>query len=85
MFNVASYLEKFKKMEPDGDTEKRAVQKALLEKTGISVEKSTMRISGGVVYLNISGILKNEVYMNKNSVLVAIYNTLGDKRIKDIR
>lgn len=85
MFNVSSYLEKFKKMAPAGDQEKRAAEKAIFESVGIHIEKESLRVSGGILYISASGALKNEVYMNKSGILKKIQEILGDGRIKDIR
>jgi hypothetical protein len=85
MFNVSSYLEKFRKMAPDGDVEKRAAERAITESIGMAVEKGALRISGGVLYVSVSGALKAEIYMNKSGILKKIQEILGDNRIKDIR
>ena len=85
MFNIATYLEKFKKMEPPGDSVKCAAEKAILEAVGIRIEKKEMTVVDGVLFLSVSSIVKNEVYMSKRGVLKKMRAILGEKAVKDIR
>jgi hypothetical protein len=85
MFNIATYLEKFKKMEMPGDAVKCAAEKAIFESVGIKVEKKEMNVVDGVLFLTVPSIVKNEVYMSKRGILEKMRETLKEKAIKDIR
>ncbi|MCX6735667.1 MAG: DciA family protein [Candidatus Parcubacteria bacterium] len=85
MFNIATYLEKFKKMEAPGDTVKCAAEKAIFESVGIKIEKNEMNVVDGVLFLTVPSIVKNEVYMSKRSILEKMREILKEKAIKDIR
>jgi len=85
MFNVSFYLEKFKKLEPSGNREKNAAEEVIFESVGVKIEKNSISVSNGVLYLTVSPSLKNEIYMNKKNILRKIKERLGDGRIQDIR
>jgi hypothetical protein len=85
MFNIATYLEKFKKLEPAGDTVKTASIQAIFEVVGVKIEKNEMNVRDGVLFLVIPSAVKNEVYMNKGAILEKIKEALGEKAVKDIR
>lgn len=85
MFNISSYLQKFQKMESPGDSEKKAAEKAISEIVGVSLERKTMNVINGVLYLTVSSAVKNEIYMNKRGILKKIEETLGENKVKDIR
>ncbi|MCK9351297.1 MAG: DciA family protein [Candidatus Paceibacterota bacterium] len=85
MFNISSYLEKFKRIEPPGDTVKEAAQPAIFEAVGIKIDKQEMEVKDGVLFLLVPSAVKNEVYMNKRGILEKINNILKEKTVKDIR
>ena len=85
MFNISTYLEKFKKIEAPGDSVKCAAEKAIFESVGIKIEKKEMNVVDGVLFLFVPSIIKNEVYMSKRGILEKMRMILGEKSIKDIR
>ncbi len=85
MFNISSYLEKFKRIEPPGDTVKEATQKIIFEVVGMKIEKNEMAVRDGVLFLSVPSTLKNEVYMNKRAILEKTSAILKEKVLKDIR
>ena len=72
-------------MEPPGDSEKKAAEKAIFETVGVKVERNSMNVANGVLYLTVSSSLKNEIYMNKQGILSKIQEMLGEAKVKDIR
>ena len=85
MFNISSYLEKFKHLEPQGDSVKNVAQSVIFELIGVKIEKKEMNVKEGVLFLSIPSVVKNEVYMNKRAILEKINNNLKEKAVKDIR
>lgn len=85
MFNIGSYLEKFKRIEPPGDTVKNAAEMVFLEVVGVKIEKSEMTVKNGIIFLTVPAVVKNEVYMNKKRVIEKIGQLLGTSEIQDIR
>ena len=85
MFNISSYLEKFKRLEPPGDSAKKASQQVIFETIGVKIDKKDMTVKDGVLFLSVPSIVKNEVYMNKRGILEKVKEILGEKTLKDIR
>jgi hypothetical protein len=85
MFNISSYLEKFKRLEPPGDSVKIVAQDVIFEVVGVKIEKKDMSVKDSVLFLSVPSIIKNEVYMNKRGILEKVNGLLKEKMIKDIR
>ena len=66
MFNIRQYLEKFKKIQADSETEKEAVIKVLLE---FSIPVDGVVIKNKVATVQASSIAKNQIYMKKAQIL----------------
>lgn len=85
MFNISAYLEKFKKIEPEGESAKRAAHKAIFETLGVKIEKKDMSIHNNTLHISAPAALKNEIFMNKRGILKkaregATVRGLGDMR-----
>jgi hypothetical protein len=85
MFNISSYLEKFKRLEPPGDTVKSAAQDVIFESIGVKIEKKEMEVRDGILFLSVPSAVKNEIYMNKRGILEKVRGILNEKAVKDIR
>ena len=85
MFNINTYLEKFKKMEPEGESAKRATEKAIFETLGVKIEKKDMTEKGGVLHISAPAALKNEIFMNKRGILQKAQESAGTRAVGDIR
>lgn len=85
MFNISSYLEKFKKMEPEGDSAKRAAEKAIFETLGVKIEKKDMTARNGALHISAPAALKNEIFMNKRGILRKAQESAGMRAVGDIR
>ncbi len=78
-------MEKFQKMEPPGDSEKKAAMRAISEIVGVSVERKSLNIINGILHVSVSSALRNEIYMNKRGILKKMEEILGENVVKDIR
>ncbi len=85
MFNISAYLEKFKKMEPEGDSAKRAAEKAIFETLGVKIEKKDMTTRNGVLHISAPAAIKNEIFMNKRGILQKAREGAGALVVGDIR
>lgn len=85
MFNISAYLEKFKTMEPEGDSMKQAVHKAVFETTGIKIEKKDMTARNGIIHISAPAALKNEIFMNKREILKRSIGSRKNGELQDIR
>lgn len=85
MFNISSYLEKFKSMEPEGDSMKRAVHEAVFKKTGVRVDKKHMSVRNNILHISAPAALKSEIFMKKREILKIPKENVRSANIKDIR
>lgn len=85
MFNISSYLDKFKKMEPEGDSTKRAAESAIFETLGVKVEKKDMAMRNGVLHISAPASVKSEIFMNKRGILKKARESGGKQTLVDIR
>lgn len=85
MFNISSYLEKFKKMEPEGELAKRTAQNAILETLGVNIPNTDANVRDGVLHISAPAAVKSEIFMNKRGILKKTRETSGVRAIKDIR
>jgi hypothetical protein len=85
MFNISTYLEKFQKIEPEGESVKRAAKSVILETFGVCVEKKDMAVRNGVLHISTAAALKNEIFMNKRGILKKTQETSRERSLGDIR
>jgi hypothetical protein len=85
MFNISSYLEKFKKIEPEGDSAKRATEKAIFETLGVRVERKDMSVRNNTLHISATASLKNEIFMNKGGILKKAQSGVRRGDLGDIR
>ncbi len=73
MFNIRQYLEKFKKLQADSESEKELVKQVLLE---FSIPVDDLTIKNKVVTVQASSIAKNQIYIKKARILEKLPNIL---------
>jgi len=84
MFNISSYLEKFKKIYSTNLYFKETVIKAVKETTGIDVDKESINYKNGVLTLNVKPIQKSELFLKKKLILSRL-NEKSSSKIVDLR
>lgn len=84
MFNIATYLEKFKKIGFTESSDKEAIVGVLQTKIGIKIEKKDIRIQNGIVYIQTHPLAKNQIYIKKTALLGELSSKLS-KPISDIK
>lgn len=83
MFNLSTYLEKFKNLKNPED-DKSVIAQIILEETGADVSKGSILISRGKITMNTSSIIKNTIFFKKDGVLSKIQERLPDLKIEDL-
>ena len=74
MFNIASYLEKFKNIGQGEKSIKEAILLSIKEVVGIDLESKAILVKNGEVLLKVSPGIKSAIFIKKVEIL---------KRIKD--
>jgi len=85
MFNIDSFLEKFKNLTPPHKEVRRVVVLVVKKNTNIQLEEEQILSHGNTVYLKIKPIYKTEIFLNKKKILEEIKDVLGLKAPQDIR
>lgn len=85
MFNISTYLEKFKKIEPEGESSKRATESAIFETLGVKIERKGVSVRNNTLHISCPAALKNEIFMNKGEILQKAREGLRAGDLEDIR
>lgn len=83
MFNITSYLEKFKTLEAPGNSKDDSV---LFDAVMAKVEnKNHTARQTGVVHISAGAAMKSEIFMRKREILTKVKKITGNTSVKDIR
>ncbi len=82
MLNLSSLLEKFKHLK-DPKEEREKIVSIISKCLGFEIESNLVDLKKGILYLNVSGYIKTEVFMKKEFILNDL-NKEGFK-VSDIR
>ncbi len=86
MFNISTFLEKFKKLDTEKSLLRGTVAQILFQYGDISLDAKQLKIKDGVVMIvGASSALKNQVFFKKQILLAAFQEKLGKGHIIDIR
>lgn len=83
MFNLSSYLEKFKNLK-DPKENKTIISEVILGVTSVSVAPKNISIQRGTVFVEAGALQKNLIFLNKEEILKKISESLPDLHIKEI-
>ncbi len=79
MFNIASYLDKFKNFGQGEKIFKETIVGVVKEITSVNIDIKNITIKNGEVIFNVSPAIKNILFIKKNLIL----EKLASKRLKD--
>ena len=82
MFNISSFLDKFSKNINSEETNIKKICEVILNETSIVCNPKSIKFQNGVLYLDLSPIQKNKIFINKEAILQSIASFMN---IKDIR
>jgi hypothetical protein len=68
MLNLSSLLEKFKHLKNPRE-EKEKITSIISECLGFDIEIDSLELKNNIIYLNVSGLIKTELYMKKEQIL----------------
>ena len=83
MFNLSSYLEKFKNLK-DPKEDKVVIANILSEEVGVNILVSEITIQKGTIFISGSALLKSRVFMKKEEIVKRINETCPNLFIKEI-
>jgi uncharacterized membrane protein len=82
---ISSLLKKFTSITPPDESVRKEVVRILESDYNISLDIGDVRVQSGVVYLEVSPLIKTEVVMRKEELLSLLQKSLGDSAPRDIR
>jgi hypothetical protein len=85
MIEIKDLLAKFSNLLLSEETKKICIQKVLKQEIGLEVKTEDIKVKNNVIYLNIKPIYKNEIFLKKDKIFLALKETLGQKTPEDIR
>ena len=69
MFNISIYLDKFKNIESKSSVLKNIIIDSVKNVLKADIDKKNIEIRNGIIYLKVNPVLKNEIFINKNSII----------------
>ncbi|MCH7529672.1 hypothetical protein IIB50_00950 [Patescibacteria group bacterium] len=87
MFNIATYLTKFKNIIPPNAFIKEECSKVVNDELGVELSGDEINVQRGVVYIKANQIIKSEILLNKNKILERLNLELEkyNRVVQDIR
>ncbi|HEY4506444.1 MAG TPA: hypothetical protein VJJ24_03295 [Candidatus Paceibacterota bacterium] len=82
---LGDYLSKFKNLTLPNETIRKITRETILEVSKVDVPFDKLSFRNGVVYLNIVGLPKNEIYLYKLKILEEVEKKLSKRTVVDIR
>lgn len=84
--NISKYLEKFFTITPPKKFYQNEVIKALNEILNINLSENDAEYRFGTIYIrNSNPTLKNEIFLNKEKIIISLSQKIKNSKIKDIR
>jgi hypothetical protein len=83
MFNISTYLDKFKTIGLGDIQAKEAVLLVLKDQLKVTLTRKDLKIRDGVVYIQANPIIKNQIYIKKTAFLAAVSQKTD--KVKDVR
>jgi len=85
MFNISSYLEKFKNIGQDKKLLKETICLTVKEITGVEIEIKNIIIKNGEIIFNVSPAIKNLLFIKKRLILFKIKQKGISENINELR
>lgn len=83
--HIKNFLDKFKKIIYLKEETKEIVVKTISEEISHIIENESVKIKGGVVYIQGSPILRSEILIHKKQILVKLEKLLPNSHVLDIK
>ena len=85
MIEIKDVLINFEHLLQKGEMRKGIIVDVFKQVLNLNLETKDIDIKNGVLYLNIKPIYKNEIFIKKDKINLALETALGKKSPQDIR
>lgn len=69
MFNIALYLDKFKKIDLKSSSLKKTIHASISKVLGIDVDIKAINVKNNLIYLKVNPVIKNEIFIKKKNII----------------
>lgn len=83
--HIKNFLDKFKKLVYQKEETKEIVIKTISDEIHHQIDKQSLKIKGGYIYIESSPILKSEILIHKKQILEKLKVILPNNNFLDIR
>ena len=83
--HITGFLEKFRKILFEKEGLNRVVVETITKHTSFPIELNVIKIKGTVIHIQGSSMLRSEILMHKESILLDLAKTIPDRNFSDIR
>ena len=83
--SIGGFLEKFRKIIFQKEKLNEIVTKTISEEISHNVDSKNIKTKNGIIYVEGSPILRNEILIHKKHILEKLENLLKDSKFIDIR
>ena len=83
--SIGGFLEKFRKIIFQKEKLNEIVTKTISEEISHNVDGKNIKTKNGIIYVEGSPILRNEILIHKKHILETLENLLKDSKFIDIR
>ena len=83
--HIKNFLDKFKKIIYQKEETKEIVVKTISEEIKHIIESDSVKIKGGVVYIQGSPMLRSEILIHKKQILIKLENILPGNNFFDLK
>lgn len=83
--HITNFLEKFKKIIFQKEEIKNIIVKTISEEISHQIDGSQIKIKDGYIYIQGSPILRNEIMMHKNQILLKLKELITNINFLDIK
>lgn len=84
MIEIKDLLLKFDKLINNEEVKVTLIREAIKDVVGLNIEKDKVKFIQGVLYLDIKSIYKNEIFINKEKILLHLEKNTGSNKINKI-
>ena len=85
MFNISSYLEKFKSLGLSETLLKENLIATIASLAGVKITRKDITFKNAVAYISVSAVAKNRSFIKKTAILAKIQAEKGEEKLVDIR
>ena len=82
---IGDYLSKFSNLTPPDDSLKNHIQELLKEELRVEIKKEDIKITNSIIYLTTPSVVKNEIFLQKKSLLLKINSFSKKRSLHDIK